>query len=79
MYRDYLRNLREEEKLKEKELNEYVNKEIDKQFEKRLSQWRKEKENRKKLMQQVLDERNLQVNEKSKIIISISLIKFFFN
>lgn len=67
MYRDYLENLREEEKLKEKELEEIVNKEIQKQFDKRVAQWRKDKENRKKLLQDVMNERSLQVQDKSEL------------
>ncbi|XP_077988952.1 cilia- and flagella-associated protein 53-like [Glandiceps talaboti] len=63
-YRDYLRQQLEEEKQREKELEQVVNEEVEKQWRKRLEQWDREREARKRLMQEVLAERQKQVEAK---------------
>ena len=73
-YREYLKAQLEEEKRKEKELELFIDAEVEKQFQKRLNQWRAEKEARKRLLEQVIRERRVQILEKSKQ----SSIKYFF-
>lgn len=63
-YREYLASQAEEEKKKEKELDALVNEEVQKQWAKRVEQWRKEREARKKLVQDVLDTRKKQIQER---------------
>ncbi len=63
-YRDYLASQAEEEKKKEKELDALLNEEIQKQWAKRVNQWRMEREARKKLLQNVLETRKKQIQEK---------------
>ena len=65
-YRDYLAVQAEEEAKKERELDSLVNEEVQRQWAKRVEQWRKEREARKKLMQDVLDTRKKQIQEKRK-------------
>ena len=56
--------LKEEEAIREKEMDRLCNEEVEKSWQKRLAQWRLEKEARKKLLQEVIDYRNKQLNEK---------------
>ena len=63
-YRDYLASQAEEEKKNEKELDALLNEEIQKQWAKRVNQWRMEREARKKLLQNVLETRKIQIQEK---------------
>ncbi|XP_064390856.1 cilia- and flagella-associated protein 53-like [Halichondria panicea] len=63
-YRDYLASQAEEEKNKEKELDALLNEEVQKQWAKRVNQWRMEREARKKLLQNVLETRKKQIQEK---------------
>ena len=63
-YRDYLAVQAEEERKKEKELDALVNEEVQKQWAKRVKQWRMEREARKKLLQDVLDTRKKQIQER---------------
>jgi hypothetical protein len=65
-YRDYLQQQYEEEKRREKELDRIINEEVEKQFQKRLAQWKAEKKARKDLLEKVLAERQVQINEKRK-------------
>ena len=48
----------------ERELDSLVTAEVAKQWAKRVEQWRREKEARKKLMQDVIDTRRKQIEEK---------------
>ncbi|NP_001171797.1 coiled-coil domain-containing protein 11-like [Saccoglossus kowalevskii] len=63
-YRAYLRKQLEEEKEREKELDRVITAEVEKQWQKRLDQWDREHEARKRLMQEVLAERQKQVEAK---------------
>lgn len=65
-YREYLAAQAHEEEQRERELDALVNSEVEKQWGKRVEQWRKEKEARRKLMQDVLDTRKKQIQEKCK-------------
>jgi len=66
IYREYLAEQAREEEQREKELDTLVNAEVEKNWAKRLEQWRKEREARRKLMQDVLDTRKKQIEEKCK-------------
>lgn len=65
-YRAYLHRCVEEEKIKEIELEKLVNQEVEKMWQKRLDQWRLERQARKKLLEDVLAVRAGQVNERCK-------------
>ena len=56
---------REEEEKREKELDDMVSAEVEKQWKQRLAQWRKEKEARRKLVNDVMETRKKQIQEKS--------------
>lgn len=66
MYRDYLERQAQEEEKREKELNDIVNSEVQKQWAKRVQQWKMEREARKKLMQDVLETRKKQIQDRCK-------------
>ena len=66
IYREYLAEQARKEERREKELDTLVNAEVEKNWAKRLEQWRKEREARRKLMQDVLDTRKKQIEEKCK-------------
>jgi hypothetical protein len=68
LYRDYLRAQYEEEKRREKELDRIMDEEVEKQFQKRLNQWKAEKQARKDNLARVLRERKMQIEEKSNSI-----------
>ena len=65
IYREYLKAQYEEEKRREKELDSIILEEIEKQMQKRLDKWKAEKLARKKLLEKVLEERHLQIVDKS--------------
>ncbi len=56
----------EEEKRREKELDQIIEEDVERQFQKRLNEWKLQKQARKDLFEKVLKERRLQVEEKSK-------------
>ena len=64
IYRTYLQEQAEEEARREKELDDIVNAEVEKQWSKRADQWKREAQARKKLLQDVLDTRKQQIQEK---------------
>ena len=66
IYWEYLAEQAREEEQRDKELDTLVNAEVEKNWAKRLEQWRKEREARRKLMQDVLDTRKKQIEEKCK-------------
>ncbi|PAA59231.1 hypothetical protein BOX15_Mlig024162g1, partial [Macrostomum lignano] len=63
-YREYLRNMMEEEKAREAELERLLDAEIQQQWQKRVDQWRREKEARRQLLEQVMAERRTQIQER---------------
>ena len=63
IYRDYLDKQKKEEEEREKELDALIQAEVEKQWARRIEQWRQEKAARKKLMQDVLDTRKRQIEE----------------
>ena len=54
----------EEEKIRERELENLIQAEVEKMWQKRLAAWQTEREARKKLMQDVLAIRAQQVQER---------------
>lgn len=71
IYREHLAEQAREEEKREREVDALVNSEVEKQWAKRLEQWRKEREARKKLMQDVLNERKKQIEQKREFNITI--------
>ncbi len=63
-YRDYLAQLKEQEEANEKELEWMCDAEVEKMWQKKLAQWRLEKEARKKLLEDVLAARKKQVSDR---------------
>ena len=74
-YREYLKAQYEEEKRKEKELDLIIEEDIERQFQKRLNEWKLQKQARKKLLESVLQERRLQIEEKSKHVLILKKLK----
>lgn len=66
-YREYLKAMLIEEKLREAELDKLIDAEVERTWQKRLAQWRTEKEARQKLLNQVIAARKQQVEEKKRI------------
>jgi hypothetical protein len=64
MYRQHLAEQKAEEERREKEVNELVAMEVEKQWAKRIAQWRKEREARKRLLDDVIHTRQQQIKEK---------------
>ena len=64
IYREYLAKQKKDEEEREKELDSLIQEEVEKQWARRIEQWKQEKAARKKLMQDVLDTRKKQVEEK---------------
>lgn len=64
LYCEYLADQKKEEEKREKELNDMVTAEVEKQWSQRLAQWRIEKEARKKLMNDVMETRKKQIQFK---------------
>ena len=67
MYRGYLAEAAAEEERREQELDALLTAEVEKQWAKRLAQWNKEKEARRKLMNDVMQTRRQQVQEKCEL------------
>lgn len=62
----------EEEKVKEKELERLVNEEVEKMWQKRLHQWQLERQARKKLLQDVMAGRAVQIRERCKLLVKLT-------
>lgn len=63
-YREYLRRLVEEEKQRQKELDQMIHDEVEAVWHKRIDQWKKERLMRKKLLDEVMAGRNRQLQER---------------
>ena len=63
-YREYLAEQAREEERMEQELDRMVTAEVEKQWAKRREAWRREREARRQLMQDVLRTRRSQIEEK---------------
>ncbi len=73
LYRQYLAEQAKEEERVERELDALINSEVAKQWAKRTEQWKREREARAKLMQEVLDTRKQQIKEKCKLTLLLNL------
>lgn len=67
LYRQYLADQAKEEERVERELDALINSEVAKQWAKRTEQWKREREARAKLMQEVIESRKQQIQEKCKL------------
>ena len=65
-YRAYLQQLKREEAAKEKEMDRLCDLEVEKMWDKRIKQWRLEKQARKQLLAEVMDSRRKQLDQKRK-------------
>lgn len=63
-YREYLRRLVEEEKQRQKELDQMIHDEVEAVWQKRIDQWKRERLMRKKLLDEVMAGRNRQLQER---------------
>ena len=63
-YRAYLQQLQEEEAQREQELERLCDAEVEKMWEKKVKQWKLEKEARRKLLQDVMASRRVQLQDK---------------
>ncbi|XP_003389146.1 PREDICTED: cilia- and flagella-associated protein 53-like [Amphimedon queenslandica] len=63
-YRTYLAEQKKEEEKREKEVDQLLTIEVEKQWGQRLAQWKKEREARKKLLNDVVQTRQKQISEK---------------
>ena len=61
-YRQHLTEQKKIEEMREKELDSLINVEVEKQWNKRVENWRMEKQARDKLMKDVLEDRKIQVS-----------------
>lgn len=68
-YREYLQQLKEIEALRERELERLCDIEVQKTWDKKLNQWRLEKQARQKLLQDVLESRRKQIEEKCELVV----------
>lgn len=62
----YLKQLAQEEKAREAEMEAIINGEVERNWQKRMAQWRLEKEARKKMLADVMQERRRQIQERRK-------------
>ena len=77
-YRAYLEQLQEEEALREQELERLCDAEVEKMWEKKVKQWKLEKEARRKLLQDVMASRRVQLQDKcARSFFSLLFIYFF--
>lgn len=63
-YMAYLKQLAEEERAREAEMEAIINDEVERNWQKRIAQWRLEKEARKKMLSEVMAERSRQIQER---------------
>ncbi|KAI6656789.1 Coiled-coil domain-containing protein 11-like [Oopsacas minuta] len=63
-YRQHLREQKKVEEMRDRELDSLINDEVEKQWNKRVENWRMEKQARDKLMKDVLEDRRKQLEEK---------------
>lgn len=73
-YREYLRQLKEQERLREQELERLCDAEVEKMWDRKVAQWRLEKQARQQLLQEVMQFRQRQLQEKCEFPIMASTI-----
>ena len=67
LYRSYLAEAKREERQREQELDSLLSAEVEKQWARRTEQWHKEREARRKLMDDVMKTRRQQIQEKCRL------------
>ncbi|XP_039257804.1 cilia- and flagella-associated protein 53-like [Styela clava] len=67
-YREYLAQMKEEERIREAEVDRLIDEDVEKMWQKKIAQWRIEREARNKLMQDVMETRKKQLQEKLVIL-----------
>ena len=72
----YCKTNRQEQADREKLLEKLVNEEVEKQWAKKMEQYRKEREARRRLMDNVLKSREQQIEERSELIGIVQSIRF---
>ena len=72
LYRSFLAEAEKKERQRELELDALLSVEVEKQWAKRAAQWRKEREARRKLMDDVMKARRQQVQGKCETILYYS-------
>ena len=75
-YRDYLEELKLIEAQREIEMEKLVDMEVEKMWQKRLAQWKLEKQARQNLLQEVLAGRQQQVQKKCKLTLFLLGIQY---
>ena len=63
-YRTYLQRLKADEEQREKEIDKLCDVEVENMWQRKIAQWRVERQARKKLLEQVMDGRRRQVEDK---------------
>ena len=63
-YRDYLRQVRDDERRRERELESVCDAEVERMWEQRVRQWRAEKAARQKLLDEVVEARRQQIQQR---------------
>lgn len=76
LYRQYLADQAKEEERVERELDALINSEVAKQWAKRTEQWKREREARAKLMQEVIESRKQQIQEKCKLYLTCAIFMY---
>lgn len=76
LYRQYLADQAKEEERVERELDALINSEVAKQWAKRTEQWKREREARAKLMQEVIESRKQQIQEKCKLYLTRAIFMY---
>jgi len=61
LYMAYLKEIAEKEKIRQAEMDAIIDAEVEKNWQKRLAQWRLEREARKKMLNEVMAERSRQI------------------
>ena len=78
-YREYLRQMREEERRRELEMEKVCDAEVEKMWERRVRQWKMEKMARQKLLEEVLESRRQQIQQKCTCIKRLTIVLLDFH
>lgn len=73
-YREYLRAMKAESAHREAELERLIDAEVERSWEKRLTQWKQEKIARQKLLEDVMTSRRRQIQEKCTCLSILTLL-----
>ena len=76
-YRRYLARILEDERRSEQELEKFIQQETEAAWQKRMCQWRTERQVRRNLLQEVITSRDKQVQERRKCLMYLRLAEEF--